>query len=148
VTAADIARELGLELLPHEGGMYVQTLVDPHSTAIYYLLERPAFSALHRLTSTEVFHHYAGEPAQMLLLHDDGAVTEPVLGIDLAAGERPQVVVPPGTWQGTSTRGEWTLLGTTMSPGFTWDNFELGERARLVEQWPSAAARIAELTRA
>jgi predicted cupin superfamily sugar epimerase len=146
VTVAEIVDLLDLEPLPHEGGLYAQTLVDPHATAIYYLLEPPAFSALHRLTSTEVFHHYAGAPAQMLLLHEDGSITEPVIGTDLARGERPQVIVPAGTWQGTSSRGEWTLLGTTMAPGFTWEGFELGERASLLERWPSAGERITELT--
>ena len=144
----EIIRTLGLEPLPHEGGMYVQTLADEHSTAIYYLLEPPAFSALHRLASTEVFHFYAGAPAHMLLLHADGSVEEPVLGLDLDAGERPQVVVPAGTWQGTSSGGEWTLLGTTMAPGFSWDGFELGEGAVLAERWPAVAARIAELVQA
>jgi len=143
---ADIAGALGLEPLPHEGGMFVQTLVDEHSTAIYYLLESPAVSAMHRLTSTEVFHFYAGSPARMLLLRPEGTVEEPVLGVDLAAGERPQVIVPAGTWQGTSSLGAWTLLGTTMAPGFTWDGFELGERAALVERWPGASVRIEELT--
>ena len=73
--------------------MFAQTLVDEHCTAIYYFTEPGQFSALHRLDSTEVFHHYAGAPARMLLLHPDGTVTEPVLGSDFAAGERPQVIV-------------------------------------------------------
>jgi predicted cupin superfamily sugar epimerase len=67
-TPAGIVDVLGLEPLPREGGLFAQTLADEHSTAIYYLLERPAVSALHRLTSTEVFHFYAGSPARMLLL--------------------------------------------------------------------------------
>ncbi|HEY3921041.1 MAG TPA: cupin domain-containing protein [Gaiellaceae bacterium] len=142
---ADIVGALGLEPLPHEGGMFVQTLVDEHSTAIYYLLEPPAVSAMHRLTSTEVFHFYAGSPARMLLLHPDGSIDEPALGTDIGEGERPQVVVPAGTWQGTSSLGAWTLLGTTMAPGFTWDGFELGERVALAERWPQARARIEEL---
>jgi len=145
-TAAGIVDVLGLEPLPSEGGMFAQTLVDEHSTAIYYLLERPAVSALHRLTSTEVFHFYAGSPARMLLLHGDGSVDEPVLGNRIAVGERPQVIVPAGTWQGTSSAGEWSLLGTTMAPGFSWGGFELGDRTTLCERWPQARARIEELT--
>ena len=127
--------------------MFAQTLVDEHCTAIYYFTEPGQFSALHRLDSTEVFHHYAGAPARMLLLHPDGTVTEPVLGSDFAAGERPQVIVPAGVWQGTSSLGAWTLLGTTMAPGFTWEGFELGEADALVARWPDAEARIRELTR-
>ena len=143
---AAIVDALGLEPLPHEGGMFVQTLVDENTTAIYYLLEPPAVSAMHRLSSTEVFHFYAGAPARMLLLRPDGSVDEPLLGADLAAGERPQVIVPAGTWQGTSSLGDWTLLGTTMAPGFTWEGFELGDRAELAGRWPAARARIEELT--
>lgn len=145
--AAEIVRTLGLEPLPDEGGLYMQTYADEHSTAIYYLLEPPACSAMHRLTAPEVFHFYAGAPARMLLLHPDGSVEQPTLGTALDAGERPQVVVPAGTWQGTSSCGDWTLLGTTMAPGFSRDGFELGRRATLAAGWPSAAARVAELTR-
>ena len=144
--ASEIAEILALQELPQEGGLYAQTLADGRSTAIYYLIEPPAFSALHRLDAAEVFHFYAGAPAQMLLLSPDGSVAEPVLGTDLAAGERPQVVVPAGTWQGTSSRGPWTLLGTTMAPPFTWEGFELGSAA-LADEWPQAARRIAELVR-
>ena len=146
MTPAEIVEALNLEPLPHEGGLYAQTLVDEHSTAIYFLIERPSFSALHRLSSTEVFHYYAGAPAQMLLLHADGSIDEPVIGPNLAAGERPQVIVTAGTWQGTSTCGEWTLLGTTVAPGFTWEGFELGKRVALTTTWPAAASRIAELS--
>ena len=146
--AAEIVELLGLEPLPHEGGLFAQTLVDPYSTSIYYMTEPGQFSALHRLDATEVFHHYAGASAKMLLLFPDGRVSEPVLGKDFAAGERPQVIVPAGVWQGTSTLGDWSLLGTTMAPGFTWDGFELGEAVSLMRDWPSAASRIRELTRA
>ena len=69
------------------------------------------------------------------------------MGDDLAAGQRPQVVVPAGVWQGSSTCGEWTLLGTTMTPPYTDEGFELGRRDELLADWPSAAGRIAELTR-
>jgi predicted cupin superfamily sugar epimerase len=147
VTAAEVAVALGLRELPEEGGLFAETLADGYSTAIYYLLAAPAFSAMHRLDATEVFHFYAGAPARMLLLHPDGSASEPVLGTDLAAGARPQVVVPAGTWQGTSTTGAWTLLGTTMAPGFAPERFELGHRAALAARWPAAAARIGELTR-
>ena len=125
--------------------MFAQTLADEHSTAIYYLLEGPAVSAMHRLTSTEVFHFYAGSPARMLLLHGDGSIDEPVLGNRISAGERPQVIVPAGTWQGASGVGAWSLLGTTMAPGFSWEGFELGDRNMLCERWPQARARIEEL---
>jgi len=113
-----LARLLGLEPLPDEGGLFRRTHLDEHCSAIHYLLLAPEFSALHALTATEIFHWYSGAPLHLLLLHPDGRVAEPVLGPDVAAGQRPQLVVPAGTWQGSSPGGAWSLVGTTTAPPF------------------------------
>lgn len=145
--AAALARLLDLSPLPEEGGLYRQAYRDEHSTAIYYLLAGTDFSALHVLESVEVYHHYAGDPLQLLLLFPDGEIREPVLGLDIAAGQVPQIAVPAGVWQGSSSKGAWTLIGTTMAPGFTWDCFTLADGAELSHRYPQARKRIAELTR-
>jgi predicted cupin superfamily sugar epimerase len=142
-----VAELLGLEPLPDEGGLFRRTHIDAHSSAIYFLLIAPDFSAMHRLAATETYHWYAGSPLRLLLLADDGQVAEPVLGPDLAAGQRPQIVVAAGTWQGSSSTGEWSLVGTTTAPPFDWEGFELGERSALTAGHPGAAERIAALTR-
>lgn len=150
VTRADgerIAAMLGLEPLPDEGGLFRRTHIDAHSSAIYYLLLAPEFSALHRLDATETYHWYAGAPLRLLLLTPGGAADERLLGPDVAAGQRPQIVVPAGTWQGSSPAGEWSLVGTTVAPPFDWAHFELGDRARLSASHPTSADRITELTR-
>jgi predicted cupin superfamily sugar epimerase len=148
-----VAGLLGLQPLPEEGGLYRQTFADAHSSAIYFLLLAPDFSALHRLAATETYHWYAGSPLRLLLLHGDGdgagggRVEEPTLGPGFDAGERPQIVVPARTWQGSSPAGAWSLVGTTMAPPFAWSGFRLGKRAELLDRWPSARARITALTR-
>lgn len=147
IQADDIIETLGLEPLPDEGGMWSQVLIDEHSTAIYYLLSGDDFSALHRLPGPEVYHHYMGAPLGMLLLHPDGQASRPVLGTDLAAGERPAIVVPGGTWQASRSRGSWTLVGTTMSPPFDFDELEIGDTGLLVDAYPSAANEIRSLGR-
>src|ERR1700759_5857496 len=111
-----VARLLGLAPLPDEGGLFRQAFVDAPSSAIYFLLLAPDFSALHVLEAAETYHWYAGSPLRLLLLHDDGRATEPTLGPDLERGERPQLVVPAGTWQGSAPTGAWSLVGTTMAP--------------------------------
>jgi uncharacterized protein len=118
------------------------------STAIYYLLTPDGFSALHRLQSDEIFHFYAGDPVTMLQLHADGRAETIVLGRDVAAGQQLQVVVPRGVWQGMilNDGGAFALLGTTVSPGFDFADFELGIRAALIRQYPSCAALIERLT--
>jgi predicted cupin superfamily sugar epimerase len=142
-----VARLLGLSPLPDEGGLFRQTFADAHSSAIYFLLLAPDFSALHVLGTTEVYHWYAGSPLRLLLLHADGQATEPTLGPDLERGEHPQLVVSAGTWQGSAPTGAWSLVGTTMAPPFDWSGFGLGERADLVSRWPTAHDRITALTR-
>jgi hypothetical protein len=146
-TAEEISNILGLEPLPLEGGMWAQTLKDENSTSIYYLLNENNFSAMHRLQAVEVYHYYAGAPAQMLLLNPDGKIEEPVLGSDLDSGHRPQIIVEPGVWQGSSTTGEWTLLGTTMAPPYSQEIFQLADREELLKGWPDRKKRIHELTR-
>lgn len=146
-SADEIIELLGLEPLPEEGGMWAQTWQSAAGTSIYALIRPGDFSALHRLEAAEIYHFHAGAPLHMLLLRPDGSVEEPRLGLDLASGERPQVVVEGGVWQGSETTGEWTLFGTTMAPPFDWDGFELGDRRQLSAEFPAAADRIRRLTR-
>lgn len=145
--AARWVDHLELEPLEHEGGLFRRMHLDQHSSAIYYLLADPDFSALHALASVEVYHWYAGDPLRLLLLHPDGRSEERILGPDLEAGQLPQAVVAPGVMQGSSSLGSWSLVGTTMSPPFEWNGFELGERQELQARFPEATQRIAELTR-
>ena len=146
-TSEEISNILCLEPLPLEGGMWAQTLKDENSTAIYYLLTKNNFSAMHKLESVEVYHYYAGAPAKMLLLDSSGKVEEPVLGSDLDSGHRPQIIVEPGVWQGSKTTGEWTLLGTTMAPPYSQEMFQLADREELLKGWPDSKEKIYELTR-
>jgi predicted cupin superfamily sugar epimerase len=125
MTAAEIIALLELERHP-EGGWYKQTFRDDvpggraHSTLIYYLLEAGDRSAWHRVDSAEVWHWYAGAPLQLRV----GRSTL-TLGNDLAAGQRPQGVVPRGAWQSAQSLGDWTLVGCTVAPGFEFEHFEL-----------------------
>jgi predicted cupin superfamily sugar epimerase len=146
-TPQEISELLGLEPLPIEGGLFTQSWRDDTVSAIYYLVVDPDFSALHRLDRVEIFTYHSGSPARMLLLHPDGTVTRPVLGAELAAGQRPQVVVPAGTWQTTFTLGEWSLLGTVVVPPYTDDSVEFGDAETLSALFPDAATEIRVRTR-
>jgi predicted cupin superfamily sugar epimerase len=129
--AAGIVAALGLK--PHpEGGWYVETFRDApsggrgHSTAIYFLLERGQVSAWHRVRdAAEVWHFHAGAPLALSVHEEGGSVIEHVLGCDLAAGQRPQAVVPADCWQMAKSLGDWTLVGCTVAPGFDFASFEM-----------------------
>jgi predicted cupin superfamily sugar epimerase len=117
--------------------MYRRKFRDENSSSIYFLIEPDAPTKLHRLPWPEIFHFYAGAPARIHILGPEpGAARQPTLGIGLEEGERPQILVPAASWQAAETTGAWTLLGTTMAPGFDWDRFELGKRERLLKYWP------------
>ena len=147
MNADEVADLLGLVPLELEGGMWAQTWRDERSSAIYYLMRPGDFSALHRLSGPELWHHYAGAAVEMLLLEPCGAVSRPVLGNDLAGGQRPMVAVPAGVWMAASTTGDWSLVGATMAPGFHADGFELGDAVALAAAYPNAAADITRFTR-
>jgi uncharacterized protein len=160
---SEIVRTLNLTPLPGEGGLFAETYrsaesVDarafgrghsgarPLCTAIYYLLTPDSFSALHKLPGDEIFHFYAGDPVEMLELHPDGSRII-VLGPDIQNGTKFQHVVSGGVWQGArlSKGGEYALLGTTMSPGFDYVDFVLGNADELVAKYPEHADFIREL---
>jgi hypothetical protein len=175
LTAEEVKRLLGLTPHPREGGWFVRTyeseeLVSAEffsdgrydgprrtGTAIYYLLEPGTFSEMHVLASDEIFHHYAGDAVEMLQLHPDGSSRLVLLGKNLPAGERPQVIVPRGVWQGsrllasaqqqTADTVGWALLGCTVSPGFEFADYRSALRAELIARWPDEAEMITALTR-
>lgn len=166
ITVEYLMKHLGLAPLPEEGGYFAETYRAPvqipadglprrytgsraAGTAIYYLLTPDTFSALHRLLGDEIYHFYLGDPVDLLLLHPDGHGKTVTLGQDLEAGMYLQTVAPGTVWQGSRLRdgGRFALLGTTMAPGFAFEDFELGDRQKLLERYPAFADQIAKLTR-
>ena len=130
-TAAEIIALLELDRHP-EGGWYRQTFEDApeagqraQSTAIYYLLEGEDVSHWHRVDAAEIWHWYGGAPLRLRLGHEGKVIDEYVLGPDLAANQRPQVIVPKQSWQTAKSLGDWTLVGCTVAPGFRFSGFEL-----------------------
>ncbi len=130
-TSDEVVRLLRLD--PHpEGGWYRETWRDAPEgggrgagTAIYYLLGAGEESRWHRVDATEIWHFYAGGTLELSLSADGSAVERRLLGADLAAGQRPQEVVPAGVWQSARPLGAWTLVGCTVSPAFELTGFEL-----------------------
>ena len=80
------------------------------------------------------------------MLLPGGEVERLVLGTDLLADERPQMTVPGRRWQALETLGDWTLVGTTMAPGYHEEDFELAEREELLRGWPDAAELVRRQT--
>ncbi|AWT44178.1 MULTISPECIES: cupin domain-containing protein [Streptomyces] len=156
MTPEELVAHYALEPLPREGGLFRRTWAGPEGpdgrpagSAIVVLLTADDFSALHRLPTDEIWHHYLGDPLELLLLAPDGTARTAVLGPDPRAGQHVQYTVPAGTWMGgrVADGGAWTFFGCTMAPGFTYADYEHGDAAELTARYPGQAARIMELCR-
>jgi uncharacterized protein len=132
LTAAAVITRL--ELRPHpEGGYYRETFRDARSdaqgrslsTAISFLLTRGNRSHWHRIDAAEIWHYYAGSALSLQIAHQGCSTHTVRLGPDLAAGERPQAIVPASAWQCAETTGDWTLVGCSVAPAFEFAHFEM-----------------------
>jgi len=165
IQAQDIIEKLNLKPLPQEGGFFHETYRSSHMlapasldhrypgprsvcTAIYYLITQETFSALHRITGDEIFHFYCGDPVEMFQMDSSGTLTLQTMGNRVMEGEIPQVIVPGGFWQGLRLKpgGSWALMGTTVAPGFEFEDFEVGDRQTLAAAYPQHRQQITHFT--
>ena len=168
LTAKQIIEHFNMQPLDIEGGAFIrvyesedvltQNLLPeryrffrqekPFSTAILFLLTDQSCSRLHRLPTDEVYHFYLGDPVELVELLPNGTVQKTILGQDILHGQKVQHTVQKSSWQGSKvlTGGKFALLGTTMAPGYTAEDFEEGQYESLAAQYPSAKDTIWELT--
>ncbi len=135
--AAWLIKHLGLA--PHpEGGWFNEVFrssarVEPGDgrgtraalTTIYFLLRADERSALHRVTSDELWHFYEGDPLELVvcgpgLESHSRATLGPVAG-----GVRPVAAIPAGSWQAARSTGRYSLVGCSVGPGFDFADFRL-----------------------
>lgn len=153
------------QLLPHpEGGFYKETYRSSEwvnqsnlparflgnryfSTAIYFLLVKDSFSAFHKIHSDECWHFYKGDSVDIHVLHQNGEYELIKLGNDTEKGEQFQAIVPAGAWFASSTKGIYSLVGCTVSPGFDFADFVLAKSAELVQEFPKHAMLIHQFCR-
>lgn len=134
-----------LDLAPHpEGGWYRETwrsdLTIPQSslpldytghrnagTAILFLLLPGQQSAWHTVRSAELWLYHRGGPLLLEVGPEQSDAASHLLGADIAAGEAPQFLVPPGHWQRARPLGaEPCLVSCVVVPGFDFADFALG----------------------
>jgi predicted cupin superfamily sugar epimerase len=162
VEAEQLISRLGLAALPREGGFFARTWTSsknradgrPCGSAIFFLMTKGDFSALHRLGMDEIWHFHAGDPSELTLLDPiEGSIRTMVMGPDVLGDHIAQLVVPAGVWQGarfrldsTGVRG-WALFSCTVSPAWDEREFELGHREALLREFPAHSGIIRALTR-
>jgi len=108
------------------------------STAIYYLLEAPKFSAFHRIKQDELWHFYQGSAMTIHVITAAGEYQTLLLGNKPKQNQSFQHTVKAGDWFAASVNepNDFALVGCTVAPGFEFADFELADRAQLSELFP------------
>lgn len=116
-------------------------------TSIYFLLRSEDISHLHRLQFDEVWYYHAGSALTVHMIHPDGTYEAQKLGLNIAAGEQPQIIVPKHTIFGSSVEDDntFSLVGCMVSPGFDYADFELFTQAELINQYPEHTSVIKKM---
>jgi uncharacterized protein len=139
-------------LKPHpEGGWYRETYRATRTlpgtersvcTAILYLLAAGHRSRLHRIDADELWHFHRGDPLHVIEL-----VAGAPARVHVLSANSLQILIPAHSWFGArpAPGSQWTLAGCTVSPGFEFSTFELGETDTLLAQFPLARAEIVAL---
>jgi len=95
-------------------------------TAILFLLMPGQQSAWHTVRGAELWLYHLGGPLLLEFGPERNSTTTHILGIDTLAGEKPQLVVPPGHWQRARPRDDNPcLVSCVVVPGFDFADFEL-----------------------
>ena len=118
---------------------------------IYYLLKGKQVSLFHKLNcAEEMWHFYTGSSMTIYVIQE---TTMELLALKLGdnseSGEMFQILVKRGTWFGAVVNdpSSYSLVGCTVCPAFTFEDFELANRKTLISMYPEHKAIIKKLTR-
>jgi len=154
VRSSLLIRKLGL--LPHpEGGHYREirrapdTVETPRGsrsalTTIFFLLQKGERSLFHRVLSEEIWHYHEGASLELIRVSPDLKDKEIFSLGPLRGRSSPVAAIPAGHWQAARSRGDYTLVGCTVGPGFDFADFALlrdsaKDAARLKARYPGLA---------
>lgn len=117
------------------------------STSIYFLLEGNQFSAFHLLQSDELWHFYDGSSVLLYVIDKKGNLSLQKLG--KSEDSNFQITIKKKNWFAAEVENKksFSLFGCTVSPGFEFDDFNLGKRNELIKKFPQHKNIIARLTR-
>ena len=101
-------------------------------------------SAFHKLKSDEMWHWYAGGSLSMYIIAKD-RLSKLCLGTKGRAD--PQVLVRRGSWVAAFVgSGDYCLVGCTVSPGFDFRDWQIGERSKLIARFPKFKSVVKKYT--
>jgi uncharacterized protein len=120
--------------------------VRPYASALYFLVTPDAQIVLHRIRPDQLYHHYLGDPLEVLMLFPGeahGAIA--TVGSALESGMRPQLLIPGGTFHTSRLASGGTgyaLLASTEWPGVEPPDVEHGDAEALARAYPGFREEI------
>ncbi len=120
----------------------------PIWNAIYYLLPRGSRCVFHRIKMSELWNIYLGGPLELFDISPSGELKKTILGHDVAIGHKLAYVFAKNHWIGAKPiRGfEYSFVSCVTCPGFTFEDWEKGNRIELLKMYPSLSELIISLT--
>jgi uncharacterized protein len=121
----------------------------PYGSALYFLVTPNAQIVMHRIRSDQLYHHYLGEPLEVLMLYQNGTGEVVTVGSDLGAGQRPQLFLPGGTFHTSRLAAEasYALLASTEWPGVERPDVEHADIEALMDSYPDFRDEIHAFTK-
>ena len=120
-----------LKMIPHpEGGYFAESFRDKKNNVslIYYLLKKDQTSHWHKLTKNEILHFYKGDPLIVNISKDGKTTYTQILGYNTENKESMHIVIEANSWFSMTSKGEYSLIGCTVAPGFNYSDFELAPK--------------------
>ena len=116
----------------------------PLGSALYFMVTPERSVRLHRIRNDQLYHYYLGDPLEVIMLNADGTSDFVVVGRDLRAGQRVQLLIPGNTFHTARLvkNGRWFLGASTEWPGVEPAVVETGDVARIAAQYPKVATDL------
>jgi len=113
----------------------------PIGSALYFLVTPTAPVRLHRIRNDQLYHYYLGDPLEVVLLHADGSTERVIVGPDLRAGNRVQLLIPGNTFHTAQVIGRrrWFLGTSTEWPGVVPTDVEIGNVDEIAAKYLAVA---------
>jgi uncharacterized protein len=120
----------------------------PFGSALYFLVTPDAQIVMHRIRSDQQYHHYLGDPLEVLMLFPDGTGKVVTVGSDLAAGQHPQLFLSGCTFHTSrlDAGASYALLASTEWPGVEPPDVEHGDIEALMKDFPDFREEIQAFT--
>jgi predicted cupin superfamily sugar epimerase len=101
------------------------------------------------MKSDEMWHFYAGSSLTLYIIEPNGRLNEVTLGENSDNGHTFQTAVKSGCWfaAAVDNYNSYSLVGCTVSPGFDYQDWKIGDIKILTKLYPQHKSIIKKYTR-